>query len=914
VLRVRAVLWCFGRTRAGWICESEGVAVDSRGDVWVADWCNSRVEEFNEKGEFVKEFGSKGYGNGQFSGPYALAISPGGLVFVGDVYNNRVEEFTETGELIGTFGSGGSGSGEFNFSDPMGIATDSHGDVWVTDSGNDRVEKWTVSATASTGNPYAHDARTAYYSSGEESTVAGCRKHPEWANLPCQTEPVAQTGVSGSPELPISMLTYNIWDEVEKTEEKFGTGAGAVTRTKTQTYDPAGRALTSEETSSPATDTALPKVTNEYNTETGALEKQSATIAGKTKTLTSKDNTLGQLESYTDAEGETSKYVYGGPGNDGQVEEMSYEIAKEKFSQTYAYSPTTMMLEKLVDSAAGTFTATYDVEGKMLTEGYPNGMTATYNHNSLGQATGIEYVKNTDCATKCPETWFNDTDTPSIHGETLTQTSTLSKENYTYDNIGRLTETQETPAGKHCKSRLYAYDEESNRVSQTTRESGTETCPSEGGATQTHTYDSANRLIDTGMTYETFGNTTKLPEADAEGHTLTSTYYIDNQVASQTQNEETDEYLYDPAGRPMETKSTGKTKATTISHYASSGDALTWICEEEGKKECEAGTETKWSRNIPGIDGTLDAIQSSTGTTVLQLHDLQANIIGTVEDKETETKLLSSYDSTEFGVPNEGKAPPRYAWLGDGGVASETSFGTGTITQGGASYVPQVARNLQTAPVVPPGAFPDGSGTGSQYDSVIPGWSVALGNQESANTIAEYAAKQAELKRQAEEEAAATAQRMHEEEEIPNPNEGGAEEEGYYAQAQALAEEEETNEASTGATIASYKLRLYEGCLDAGFWTYCSGQYHGKWYYNKVASNSPYKKSGVSTGVRVGGAIDGALVAIAGGGAAAGCFIAAGATPEDGQIELVPLEMHCMAIGSGALLAGGALFFDSLGL
>jgi YD repeat-containing protein len=602
------------------------------------------------------------------------------------------------------------------------------------------------------------DTRTAYYSAGEESEVATCRKHPEWANLPCQTEPAAQTGLSGSPAQPITTFTYNIWDEVEKTEEKFTwlNSEGKeekVTRTKAQTYDPAGRALTSEETSSPAKDTALPKVTNEYSTETGAREKQSSEIGGKTKTITSVENTLGELEKYTDAEGDTSTYVY---DLEGQIEEVNDGQAEKKGVQTYTYAPGTGHLEKLVDSSAGTFTATYDVEGKMLTEGYPNGMTAKYTYNSTGTATVVEYVKEKDCASKCPEVWFSDTNVSSIHGETLQQTSTLSKENYVYDEGGRLTETQETPTGKGCRSRLYAYNEESDRTSQTTRESSTETCAVEGGLLQTHSYDSANDLVDAGVKYEIFGNTLTLPEADAEGHILTNTYYVDNQVLSQTQNETTNEYVYDPAGRTMEAKSevkSTKVKTTSIPHYSGSGEALTWMSEEE-----EKGTEKvkKWTRNIPGIDGALDAIEKSGEETkpVLQIRDLQGNIVGEAADSESETKLLKTYNSTEFGVPNEGKAPPKYAWLGASGVASEMSFGTGTVTQSGASYVPQIARNLQTAPVVPPGAFPNGQGTGSQYCSEIPGWYISLSNEESATTIAEYAAEQAALKRQAEEEQA----------------------------------------------------------------------------------------------------------------------------------------------------------------
>ena len=107
-------------------------------------------------------------------------------------------------------------------------------------------------------------------------------------------------------------------------------------------------------------------------------------------------------------------------------------------------------------------------------------------------------------------------------------------------------------------------------------------------------------------------------------------------------------------------------------------------------------------------------------------------------------------------MPNEGKAPPKYAWLGAGGVASEPAFGTGTITQGGASYVPQIARNLQTAPVIPPGAFPNGSGTGSEATSEIPGWYTKLSEDESAATRAEYQKK-------LEEEAAKALQQCQEE-------------------------------------------------------------------------------------------------------------------------------------------------------
>jgi YD repeat-containing protein len=758
-----------------------GIAIAS-GNVWVADTGNNRVEEFNEKGEFIKKFGAEGTGNGQFHGPSGVAFS-GVNVYVIDDGNTRIEEFNSSGEYLAQFGSKGSGNGQFSY--PEGLTADSAGNLYVADDGNSRIEEFTAAggfvtafgsagsgngqlaepesaAISSTGSVYvadagnnrievwapqgsgssgAHNTKTAYYTAEGESAVAACRNHPEWADLPCQTEPAAQPGTSGLPELPVTTMTYNFWDEVETKTEQFG----STTRTKTETYDSAGRALTSEATST--IDTSLPKVTNEYNSETGMLEKQSTTVEGKTKTLTNKYDKVGRLIEYDDADGNIAKYAYE-EGSDGRLVEVSEGKGEEaKSSQTYSYDPTTGFITKLVDSAAGTFTATYDAEGRLLTKVFPNSMTASVTYNSTGAATGVEYVKSTHCATTCPEVWFSDAAVPSIHGETLKQTSTLSKESYSYDNDGRLTEVQETPTGKGCRARLYAYDEESNRTSQTTRESSTEMCPTEGGTVQAHSYDPANRLIDSGVAYETFGDMTKVPATDAGEHELTSSYYVDGQVASQVQNGETINYYYDPDGRTRETVSTGGTAATVVSHYAGLGETVSWSSEGSGK----------WTRNVPGIGGSFDATQSSTGSITLQIHDLQGNIVGTASKSETETKLLSTYNSTEFGAPNEGKAPPKYAWLGAEGIATELPA-TGVLTKSGASYVPQIALTLQTAQVTPPGAFPNGAGSGTMYVATISAADLASAEAHSilvcqeAEAARQQAQFEAELDREMETE------------------------------------------------------------------------------------------------------------------------------------------------------------------
>jgi YD repeat-containing protein len=736
-----------------------GIAVDASGNVWVADFSDNKVKEYSASGAYLGQFGESGSGNGQFAGANGLALCDGNLyvtdsgntrvqeftlerkfvmtwgkegsangqfkgisqiacnpangnVFVGDKGNNRFQEFTPGGIYIISFGSTGTSAGQF--SGAKGITITPNGNtIYAGDLGNNRIERWTMQAANSEA---VHNTRTIYYTTEEEAEAATCRNHPEWANLPCQTMPVAQPTNTTASAIPTVTQLYNALDEVTTTTEAFPTSEhfAATTRTKTETYDAAGRALTSEETATVGI--ALPKTTNKYNSETGALEQQST----PTKTITAVANTLGQLTSYTDADANTTKYTY---DLNGRPEEVS----DPKGKQSYAYSGTTGLMTKLVDSGAGTFNATYDVEGKMLTDTLPDGLIAKYAYNALGTATGIEYEKKTYCEKSCPENWFSDVIIPSIHGETITQASSLSSEAYGYDNAGRLTETQEITASKTCKARLYAYDEEGNRVSETNRESSTETCPTEGGTVERHVYDAANRLIDSGVVYDALGNETEIPAGDAGGYKLTSTFYADSQVATQNQHEETIEYSYDPAGRTRET--TAKS-IKTITHYSGPGEALSWSAE---------GTE-KWSRNIPGIDGALDAIQTSTGTITLQIHDLQGNIVGQVGTSETETKLQSSFNSTEFGVPIGSKTPAKYAWLGAAGV--KTMFETGITSEGGASYVPQIGRGIQTASVVPPGAFPNGSGPGTPEETVVPGWISIINERESAATLAEWAAIQ----------------------------------------------------------------------------------------------------------------------------------------------------------------------------
>ena len=98
---------------AGQLSAPGGVATDSEGNVWVADTGHNRVQEFNSKGEFVRQFGATGSGNGLFAEPRGIAIDSKGNVWVADTGNNRVQEFNPKGEYLASSAASGTGNGQF---------------------------------------------------------------------------------------------------------------------------------------------------------------------------------------------------------------------------------------------------------------------------------------------------------------------------------------------------------------------------------------------------------------------------------------------------------------------------------------------------------------------------------------------------------------------------------------------------------------------------------------------------------------------------------------------------------------------------------------------------------------------------------------------------------------------------------
>lgn len=78
-----------------------------------------------------------------------LAIGPQGNVYAVDNLNARVQLFTSEGSFVTKWGSYGTALGQFD--NPIGIAIDGNGDIYVADTNNYRIQKFGLGTTAALG-------------------------------------------------------------------------------------------------------------------------------------------------------------------------------------------------------------------------------------------------------------------------------------------------------------------------------------------------------------------------------------------------------------------------------------------------------------------------------------------------------------------------------------------------------------------------------------------------------------------------------------------------------------------------------------------------------------------------------------------------------------------------------------------
>ena len=114
------------------------LAVDDNDNLYAVDNGNDRVQVFDNNGAYLRQIGSGGSGDGQFSFPTGITLDSTGKVYVSDGLGDDIQVFYNNGTFIRKLGSSGIGNGQFDF--PNDIAIGADGRVYIADTSNHRIQ------------------------------------------------------------------------------------------------------------------------------------------------------------------------------------------------------------------------------------------------------------------------------------------------------------------------------------------------------------------------------------------------------------------------------------------------------------------------------------------------------------------------------------------------------------------------------------------------------------------------------------------------------------------------------------------------------------------------------------------------------------------------------------------------------
>jgi sugar lactone lactonase YvrE len=161
-----------------------GITVDNAGNLYIADTGNNKIRFVDNLTGLISTYAGTGIasyiGDGgpataaTFNAPYGLSLTPQGVLYVADTGNNAIRSIASNSGLVTTFA--GSSSGGFSgdggaaavaqLSGPKGVVSDASGNVYIADSGNNRIRLVNVSGIISTiagqqGSGYTGDGSAA---------------------------------------------------------------------------------------------------------------------------------------------------------------------------------------------------------------------------------------------------------------------------------------------------------------------------------------------------------------------------------------------------------------------------------------------------------------------------------------------------------------------------------------------------------------------------------------------------------------------------------------------------------------------------------------------------------------------------------------------------------------------------------
>ncbi|MFY9607595.1 MAG: NHL repeat-containing protein [Blastocatellia bacterium] len=147
-----------------------GIAIDRKGNIIIADTVNNRIRKLSADGRTVSTIAGSGKvgfkdgpgGEAWFDGPMGVAVDKRGNIFVADAYNDCIRKISDYGEVTTVAGGGSPGyadgaAASALFDTPSGVFADKEGNIYVADTGNDAIRKITPEHYVSTiaGGPDA---------------------------------------------------------------------------------------------------------------------------------------------------------------------------------------------------------------------------------------------------------------------------------------------------------------------------------------------------------------------------------------------------------------------------------------------------------------------------------------------------------------------------------------------------------------------------------------------------------------------------------------------------------------------------------------------------------------------------------------------------------------------------------------
>lgn len=128
---------------------AHGLRFDAANNLWVTDYLNHTVKKLDQTGTVLLSLGQEGVAGddtAHFNQPTDVTFAANGDFYITDGYgNSRVMQYNQQGKFIRQWGTRGNGPGQFNL--PHAVQVDSKGNVYVGDRENFRIQVFTADGT-----------------------------------------------------------------------------------------------------------------------------------------------------------------------------------------------------------------------------------------------------------------------------------------------------------------------------------------------------------------------------------------------------------------------------------------------------------------------------------------------------------------------------------------------------------------------------------------------------------------------------------------------------------------------------------------------------------------------------------------------------------------------------------------------